>query len=286
MCGAHNTRGRTGKPTKTEASQSNEGFLSKSWWLGIGVIVTGLAAIVATVLTLVTNDQHTAKSISRSPMLDEQGMVSLLIAGDDYAKLSEIIGRNPDVHYRLRSGNTMYQYNRTWEYIDLLVDSTGRVLSVGIYTKTTSFKPTLDAGGYSIKLNGPSIVDQASAVGAFGNCGGNMALYFFEEFPLAMANQQVSFSLGWVNSYLSVPSDACVATGTLVLSPKGCAKFNSAAWFSSQFMDCLNASGAGRRIAQLSPSVAIVTAPGRSLIPDMFTINPAAFTLLGPLASH
>jgi len=201
-------------------------------------------------------------------------MVSLLIAGDTYARLQQIIGPLPDMQQTFKSGDTLYQFNRPWEFIDLLV-SDGRVLSVGVYAKTAAFKATLDASGYSVTVNGPSVQQQAngnSAAGAVGNCGGNIGASLFEGFTLPMAGQVSSFVLGWVQSrWLDIPQAACAAVFPL----NKCDKLDSISdGLSRGFVDCLNSSSTGQRIDELSPSVVIVTAPYQRVLPEMLDYGP------------
>ncbi len=205
-------------------------------------------------------------------MLSDEHMVSLLIPGDNYARLQQIIGPQPDLQQTFKSGDTLYQFNRQWEYIDLLV-SHGRTLSVAVYAKTTAFKATLDASGYSVTVNGSTIAQQAdaSAIGAVGNCGGNIGASFFEGFALPMANEQASFALGWIQSrWLNIPQAACSAEFPV----NRCDKLDSFAGLSLGFLDCLNESKIGEGVGDLRPSVAIVTAPGQSILPEMLDYGP------------
>lgn len=249
------------------------------WWAGIGAIagVLAIGGTVAAVLAILPSDQQATQgapqSSASSPILSEEHMVGLLIAGDTYARLQQIIGPLPDMQQTFKSGDTLYQFNRRWEFIDLLV-SDGRVLSVGVYAKTTVFKATLDASGYSVTVNGPIFRQQAngaSALGAVGNCGGNIGASLFEGFGLPMANQQSSFVLGWVQSrWLNIPQAACAAVFPL----NKCDKLDSFAGLSPGFLACLNNSHIGQGIKALSPSVVIVTAPEQSILPEMLDYGP------------
>ena len=191
-------------------------------------------------------------------MLSEQHMVSLLVPGDNYVRLQQIIGPQPDLQQAVGSSDTLYQFNRPWEYIDLLV-SDGRTLSVGVYAKSTAFKATLNASGYLVTLNSSTISRQvARAIGAVGNCGGNIGASFFEGFALPMADEQASFALGWIQSRsLNIPQAACAAE----FPPNRCDNLDSLTGLSPVFLDCLNSSKIGQEIGKLRPSVVIVTAP-------------------------
>lgn len=290
MGGIRRPRGGTGKPNEAETSRVGQ-FLSKGWWVGVGSIagVIAIGGAVAAVIAILPSGQHTTQSTSYSSMLDEQNMVSSLIAGDTYAKLQYIIGAIPDKQMTLKSGRTLYQFDRPWEYIDLLVEN-GNVLSVGVYAKTTAFRATLDVGGYHVILNGPPIAQQATGAsgteGAVGTCGGNIGAYFFEGFSLPQVYQDAAFALGWIDysSQITVPLSACDAVDNLYSSPLyGCSKLqNFNGYPSSRFLDCLNSSKLGQSISQLSPTAVVVTASPQGIVPDMLGIEPADFIFLGP----
>jgi hypothetical protein len=275
---------RTRRSSKAKPDHGIGKFLSMPWWAGISAIaaVLAIAGTVAAVLAILPSDQHDTQSASHSstssPLLSEEHMVSLLIPGDTYARLQQIIGPEPDMQQTFKSGDTLYQFNRPWEFIDLLVRA-GRVLSVGVYAKTTAFKATLDASGYKVTINGPAVGQQAdyvTALGAVGNCGGNIGASLFVGFMLPMANQESSYVLGWVQSrWLDIPQAACAAVFPL----NKCDKLDSFAGLSPRFLDCVNSSKIGQEIKQLSPSVAMVTAPGQSILPEMLDYGPLS---IGP----
>src|SRR4051812_17572991 len=57
------------------------------------------------------------------------------------------MGDKPDYTQRLTSGNRIYQYNRKWERIRLLVDPDNiSVLSIGIFADRTDFRPSFPLG--------------------------------------------------------------------------------------------------------------------------------------------
>jgi hypothetical protein len=213
-------------------------------------------------------------------MLSEQHMVGLLIAGDNYSRLQQIIGAQPDLQQTFKSGTTLYQFNRPWEYIDLLVKG-GHVLSVGVYAKSIRFKPVLDASGFLVTVNGSPIAQQAryssSAIGAVGNCGqSDIGSSFFEGFALPMANEQSSLILGWVDlGSMPIPHPACTAVFFAKgLHPAKCDKLENFEQLTPDFLDCLNSSKIGQEIRELSPAVAIVTAPYQRVLPEMFDYGP------------
>ena len=298
MPGTQRAPGTTRGPRKDKANHGIGQFLSKPWWLGIGAIaaVIAIGGAVAAVLAILPTDQHATQGVKHSSasstMLSEQHMISLLIAGDNYARLQQIIGVEPDLQQAFKSGTTLYQFNRTWEYIDLLVKG-GRVLSVGVYARSPSFKPVLDADGFFVTVNGSSIVRQtrySDAIGAVGNCGpSDIGASFFEGFSLPMANEQSSIILGWVDlGSMPIPQSACAAVFFAQgLHPAKCDELDDFKQLSSEFLGCLNNSKTGQAISGLGPAVAIVTAPHQPVLPEMFDYAPLSVgTGLAGLASQ
>ena len=216
--------------------------------VAIATILGGIAALISILQFGQQATQSKSHSAALSPMLSEEHMISLLIAGDNYIRLQQIIGAEPDMQRTFKSGNTLYQFDRPWEYIDLLV-SAGRVLSVGVYAETTAFKATLNDGGVPITVNVSKLGGPGATVGATGNCGGNIGASFFEGFTGAMANGQSSLVLGWVNSRtMTIPQPACAAVFPL----NRCSKLDNFTSLSLGFLECLNSSKIGQEIGQLS----------------------------------
>jgi hypothetical protein len=259
-------------------------------YLGIGAIaaVLALAGAVAAVLALIPGDNHAPRDVIHPSMVYEEKMVSRLIAGDSYGKLMQIIGTEPDNQQALKAGIVIYQFDRSWEYIDLLVKNS-QVLSVGVYARSTSFKTRLDAGGDWIAVNGPSIAQQASfsiPLGAFSVCpGGDSPESFFEGFRLPEANLATSFAVGWVQGppgYLNTPTGARATTVLVPYSACGtgtqCNKVDEYFSLSPKFFACFNDASAGRKTQRLSPSAVIVTAPYGNVTSDMTGIIPSPFS--------
>jgi hypothetical protein len=275
-------QGSSAKPRNKLSGIKRTGAIA----IAVATILGGIAAGISIWQFGEQATQGTSHSTTVSPMLSEQRLLAELVPGDTYAKLQYLIGAIPDRQMTLKSGRTLYQFDRPWEYIDLLVED-GNVLSVGVYAKTTAFKATLEAGGDHVFLNGPPIAQQAGGLGggAVGICGGNIGGYFFEGFSLPNVNQEASIALGWATSgSIFVPSPACEAVDSFPGSPLyGCSKLqNLNGYPSSRFLDCLNNSGAGQRIGQLSPAAVVVTADGQDIVPDMLGILPTNFVFLGP----
>jgi hypothetical protein len=184
-------RGSSAKPQNKQSGIKRTASIA----IAAATILGGIAAGISIWQFGNQATQGTSHSITVSPMLSEQRLLAELVPGDTYAKLQDIIGAIPDNQKTLTSGRTLYQFDRPWEYIDLLVED-GNVLSVGVYAKTTTFKATLDAGGDHVILNGPPIARQASGLGgAVGICGGNIGAYFFESFSLPGVYQEASIAL-------------------------------------------------------------------------------------------
>lgn len=208
-------------------------------------------------------------------------MVSLLKPGDDYAKIVQIIEAVPNAHEQLKheqlkSGRIIYQFDRSWEYIDLLV-SRDSVLSIGIYAKNSDFKPILDEGGKSITLNGQPISHQtsySSVLGASGECGGSSGGYYYEGYSLPHVYNFGSYLLGW-----EIPGSLMPDTVCLVVSPSSqCSKDTTASLtLSMNLFNCITNSKEGRSAqTTLSPSVVILVKPGNSILPDMWNYAPLA----------
>ena len=106
-------------------------------------ILGGLAALVALIAVVTNIINHLQASRPPSKLHAEEKMVGQLVAGQDYARLSQIIRVPADYKVKLASGNNLYQYERNWETLQLLVGPSGKVLSVGVYAKTTLFRPRI-----------------------------------------------------------------------------------------------------------------------------------------------
>lgn len=209
-----------------------------------------------------------------SPMLAEQHLVSQLIPGYEYDRLQQIIGSYPDEKIPLPSGNTVYQFNRTWEYLDLLVNN-GRVLSVGVAAKTRDFRPTLYDDGTPLTVNGPPIerqVEYFRILGINGECATSGIDFFYAGFSIGTPLHDVSAILGWdgVSISTGVPMSVCSAMITGLGSKAAACRFDFENYvLSLGFSNCLNSLGLLQGIGKLSPSVVVVGAPGQPVIPDM-----------------
>ena len=229
-------------------------------------------AIIGAAASLIAVIAVVAAGIEHIPIFQqhrEENLVSKLIPGDDYSRMVQIIGSLPDFHTNLRSGRQLYVFDRRWEYIQLLVDSSGTVISVGIYARITSFKATLETG---IVLNGPPIDQQLHdiIVGAGGGCGGAWGDYY-QGYELPLADDARSVIVGWLP----------VADADNQAYPPYCTAFNSGKscmiqyyrsktrGLSARLVQCLKSLSAWKEMQDQSPSIVIITAPAQPIVPDM-----------------
>jgi hypothetical protein len=269
---------KTGK-----ANHSIGKFLSMPWWAGIGAIA-GLLAIsgaVAAVLAILPSDQRAAQdgpySSTASPILSEERMVSHLIAGDDYEKMAALIGAPPDFYKSLPSGRQLYVFDRRWEYIQLLVND-DTVLSVGVYAKTIKFKVTLGTGTI---VNGPPVGKQLAyrPLGAYGDCGASW-YYYFQGYSFPAAGNYRSEIIGELPVTDTDRPLATSALCNLIIQPPSPPAPCIAAYYRSQsttpslsgsLVSCIDSLSNGRAaLANLIPSIVIVTAPDQPILPEMF----------------
>jgi hypothetical protein len=157
--------------------------------------------------------------------------------------------------------------------IQLLVDDTGTVLSVGVYAKSDEFKTTLVTGTI---VNGTRVGQQlpGDPIGAYGACGASWYVYFQSySFPRA----------GDVRSEI-VGDLPATDTSNLTASGPPCSLLSSSApcisryertlpispVLSDKLVACLDSLKNGRAtLANLLPSIVIVTAPYQPIVSDM-----------------
>jgi hypothetical protein len=281
MPGAQRASGKT-----SEANHSIGKFLSMPWWAGIAAIagVLAISGAVAAVLAILPSDQRAAQggphSSTTSPIHSEERMVSLLIAGDDFEKMVSLIGAPPDFHQSLPSGMQLYVFNRMWEYIQLLVNN-DTVLSVGVYAKTTQFKTEVSTGAI---VNGPLVGQQP--LGAYGDCAASW-YYYFQGYSFPAAGNFRSVIIGELPVTDTDLPQAAPALCNLLFSPTTAPCFgkyyhsaSSVPSLSSSLVSCIDSLNGGRAVlANLVPSIVIVTAPGQPILPAM--LNQVYFTTLG-----
>lgn len=280
--------GENNKKSTPKTEKQSEAENASSRWRfteHVFAVIGAAASLIAVVGAIIVGVEHT----SIFELHREEGMVSGLIPGDDYAKLSALIGAQPDFHQSLQSGNQIYVFDRRWEYVQLLVNETGTVLSVGIYAKTTEFKTTLVTG---VILNGPPLSKQLAAdnpIGANGSCGASW-YYYYQGYSLPLAQNARSEIVGDLpvvdtNNKSIGTASAC----SVLISSMPCvtayyknflAKSGQPA-LSSSLVSCMTSSKAGRAyLDELIPAIWIITAPSQPIIPDMLNYDYFA-TLAG-----
>jgi hypothetical protein len=235
----------------------------------IFAIIGALASLVAIVGVAIALIGRTSFFRERH----EEAMVSNLIAGDNYSRMVQLIGSQPDFQEQLESGRRLYLFSRPWEYIQLLVSPTDSVLSVGIYAKTSSFKATLENG---IVINGPPIAAQVGGepISAMDNCGASWYDYFetYQE-PEAGADRSVIF--GALPETDSNDPNAGVPCGPM-FSNKPCisAYYKTRTQLSGPLVKCLSSFSEWRAMQDdAPPAIVIVTAPGQPVLPDMLNYD-------------
>jgi hypothetical protein len=246
-------------------------------WTKLAAIATIIGVAIAALAYLgvqLIHSQPAAKPSATPAIVHEEKLVSLLKPGDDYAKMAQIIGAVPDAYEQLKSGHTLYQFDRPWEYIDLVVYQ-GSVLSVGIIAKNPAFKPILHEGSISLVPNGAPIVRQASGLlvfGASGECGGSGGGNYYQGYSVPHARGFGSFLLGWEIPGLLMPDAIC---GLLF---NQCSKATPDNFvLSMRLFNCIiNHKDGQQALATFSPSVVVLVRPGIPLLPDMWDIEPLA----------
>jgi hypothetical protein len=142
---------------------------------------------------------------------------------------------------------------------------------VGIYAKSSNFKPIFHEGSRSITLNGPPIsrqISYAAPIGAWGICGGTMGGSFYEGYALSHADGFGSFLLGWNLPNSAWPNSDC---GLLT---NQCEKAGSAT-LSMKLLNCIIDSKEGRLVqTTLRPSVVILVDPDSPILPEMWNAEP------------
>jgi hypothetical protein len=118
--------------------------------LKVIVAALGAGAALIAIIGYVTG-LFSAKPLSKVQL--EEKMVRDLIPGESYSRLSEVIKSSPNYEKKLPSGNRLYQYERPWETLQLVVSPVGKVLSVGMYAKSDKFRASIGIQLPKIVLN-------------------------------------------------------------------------------------------------------------------------------------
>jgi hypothetical protein len=222
----------------------------------LGALST-LAPLIAVGIGLVNHFVTSTETYKRE---QEERLVSRLVPGQDSLRIVQIIGGTPDYGRKLPSGNTLYQYRRQWEDLQLLVDPDGRVLSVGVYAISTDFHPALRLGGYPLTLNRSQVVfPQERPAVANGYCGARPTT----PCPTRTRAQSLVSGVSDATSTAVDVHDVCKIADV-------CQIFLQDNEVSAQYVNCVVASPEPSRLrSHLTASVLIVTAPGQDVIGDM-----------------
>lgn len=237
-------------------------------------IVGGLAALAALIPVLSGFISHLSAPRSPSKLQVEESMVKRLKPGDSYGYVNQIIGTQPTHKIKMPSNNVLYQYDRQWEDLQLLVNPAGSVLSVGLYSKFPSFQPVVRLGSTSTKI----YVDRPLAQHPLNltpdkmddYCGAHKSAYFeeYDDLSDSMGAESIVIGVSDADTSNIDVSGACEidAIGAPIcpnLQP-------STIGLSADYARCVLSSLVGQKVhAELIPSVLIVTAPTQQVLPDM-----------------
>ncbi|MFF8387863.1 hypothetical protein ACF053_30060 [Streptomyces kanasensis] len=145
------------------------------------VVVQSLEALAA-LIAVIGGAVWVAHELTQdSPVEKEQKLVEQLRPGQTLDRAIEIMDDKPHYTQRLASGNRIYQYNRKWERIQLLVDPDRiSVLAVGIFADRTDFRPAFPLGeSKQLTINRtPYSEVWEKPFRVFGYCGAHSGSYF------------------------------------------------------------------------------------------------------------
>jgi hypothetical protein len=239
--------------------------------------VERIFALIGAIASLVAIIGVVVAILERTPIFErqrEEAMVSSLVPGEDFARLVQIIGSLPDFHERLHSGMQLCAFDRRWEYIQLLVNNSGMVSSVGIYAKTSSFKAKVIDG---FVINGPPIDEQTvyQPLGVAGACAASWYDYF-EGYTLPASGDYRSVIFGAMPG-TDTSSPASVGTICRIFnSGKHCIQHYDdpphlgALSLDAHLLNCMRSINAWQYMQRdISPALVIVTAPNQPITADM-----------------
>ncbi|MCX4720002.1 hypothetical protein OG818_30225 [Streptomyces virginiae] len=183
-----------------------------SWrnWNTLERVLAGLAALIAVITGAVVTVKHFTKE---TPLETEQALLQELRPGETFTRATEIMKEKPHYRMPLLSGNVIYQYDRDWERVQLLVNPTGEVLSVGVFVHDVKFQPKIRIGARDAVLNRDTFAELGLPGFAFGSCGAHSSSYH-EAYPnVANAGGGGSFAVGVTDSHrgeLTTPGGCAV----------------------------------------------------------------------------
>lgn len=138
-------------------------------------------------------------------MEKEQRLVEQLRPRQTLDRATEILDDKPHYTQRLKSANRIYQYNRKWERIQLLVDRDNfSVLSVGVFADRVDFRPSFRLSSRSqLTLNRTTCGDEVlgEPFRVFGSCGVYSGSYFEVLGYLAESASGRVIAVGMHNSF-------------------------------------------------------------------------------------
>jgi hypothetical protein len=238
----------------------------------LGLLLLSLAAAVGacgvaaySFYDLTTQEQRVAED----KLTEEERLVASLSAGMDFSNFREAFG-NPDTK-RTDGDYDIYQYERQWETLQAVANSSGEVVSYAVYAKVTDFHPKFNHGTHVV-LN-QTTLGEASAtslmIGANAYCGAHKAGYF-EAFGGSEAEDARYFVVGVSDANTTeIPGTAEVCTALFEDEQLGVCLPFSGNELTAKGMRCVETSSEPDRFSSLKASVYIETAPYVEILPVM-----------------
>ncbi|MER7576645.1 hypothetical protein [Streptomyces sp. NPDC126514] len=238
-------------------------------WKTVERLLGALAALIAVIGGGVWAVQTIAKDTA---VEKEQKLVQQLRPGHTLDRAIEIMNDKPHFTKRLASGNRLYQYNRKWERIQLLVDPDNiTVLSVGVYADRTEFLPSFSFGPLRLTINRTPYAKAFVGDRMFGYCGVHSSSYFEYQERLPDAAEAGSLAVGIHESGRGNTSMRPVCAG-LGKAPDDCvlpSEFKEADASTSDRTACLTSPPAGA-FRKSVPIAALVVTKQPEMTEDMF----------------
>ncbi|MFF3592143.1 hypothetical protein ACFYYI_34120 [Streptomyces sp. NPDC002387] len=230
-----------------------------------------IIALIATLTGTAWLSYHLYTSSDSYRMRAEEVLLGDLKPGQGYYKINQMLGSEPDYSIRLNSGNKLHQYEREWETLQVLEDKAGATLSIGIYAKIPTFRPSTAIGGLNIQINATTIGHVGAPLppaAANAYCGAHKGGYFEAYYPMpnALGARNLVVGISNANSNINV-SQACGIEKASKCEAPDTAPDNR---LFESFARCILRSRNAQIIRnELKISALIVTSPGQGVIPDM-----------------
>ncbi|WP_369779883.1 hypothetical protein [Streptomyces sp. R33] len=190
---------------ETNDDQGGEGQRSSwarrhSWrnWNTVERVLAGLAALIAVITGVAVTFKYITKE---TPLEKEKALIQKLRPGETFTRAIEIMKEKPHYKMPLPSGNTIHQYDREWERVQLLVSPTGEVLSVGIFVHNRKFQPEIKIGTARAVLNRDTFDKFGLPMFAFGSCAVHSSSYYEGYSGVANAGGGGSHAVGVTDSH-------------------------------------------------------------------------------------